>query len=435
MDTPAPSPHTSQNPHPRQPGAGEIDVELNEKEHRYPVEFRGRGSEYFKIWIVNVALTIITFYVYSAWAKVRNKRYFYGNTYVDNSSFDYHALGGQIFTGRVIAILVLILVSIVGAFFPIAQIVFYVLLLLLIPWIIWRSIIFNARMSSYRNVRYGFTKRVGGLYWAILKCILVTMLILALVVGAFLLVMKVVTGDTSSSAIMPAIWQMIIASLVLLIPAVTPWLHRNLNHFALNGYRFGTANFKANLSTGKYYAAYIGSMAVAMGLYILFALPFVIAGFIFRDGIPGIGPIDQLMDRIEGALQPGSPHFPLVLAVAAFFYLLLIFIGLVSSAYLRAKLRNYRYQQTIVGDRVRVQSTVRTWPFAWLLFTNLLLVVVTVGFALPWTRVRVARFLAANTMVTSKGTLDGIVSVEEKRISSLGDELGEAFDVDFELGL
>ena len=43
---------------------------------RYQVEFHGSGSEYFKIWIVNVFLTIITVYVFSAWAKVRTKRYF-----------------------------------------------------------------------------------------------------------------------------------------------------------------------------------------------------------------------------------------------------------------------------------------------------------------------------------------------------------------------
>jgi uncharacterized membrane protein YjgN (DUF898 family) len=42
--------------------------------------FTGGASEYFGIWIVNVLLSILTLGIYSAWAKVRNKRYFYGNT-------------------------------------------------------------------------------------------------------------------------------------------------------------------------------------------------------------------------------------------------------------------------------------------------------------------------------------------------------------------
>ena len=57
---------------------------------RHEIRFEGSGGEYFKIWIVNLALTIATLGIYSAWAKVRNKRYFYGNTFIAGHSFDYH---------------------------------------------------------------------------------------------------------------------------------------------------------------------------------------------------------------------------------------------------------------------------------------------------------------------------------------------------------
>jgi uncharacterized membrane protein YjgN (DUF898 family) len=40
-----------------------------------PFEFRGTGGEYFRIWIVNLLLTILTLGIYSAWAKVRQLRY------------------------------------------------------------------------------------------------------------------------------------------------------------------------------------------------------------------------------------------------------------------------------------------------------------------------------------------------------------------------
>jgi len=40
-------------------------------ERRFPVEFTAGAGEYFRIWIVNLALTIVTLGVYSAWAKVR----------------------------------------------------------------------------------------------------------------------------------------------------------------------------------------------------------------------------------------------------------------------------------------------------------------------------------------------------------------------------
>ena len=43
-------------------------------EHEF--EFSGRGDEYFRIWIVNLALTILSLGIFSAWAKVRTERYF-----------------------------------------------------------------------------------------------------------------------------------------------------------------------------------------------------------------------------------------------------------------------------------------------------------------------------------------------------------------------
>ena len=74
------------------------------------VNFLGTGREYFGIWIVNLILTIITLGIYSAWAKVRRETYFKNNTRFFNAGFGYHATGGQIFKGRLIAFIVLVLV-------------------------------------------------------------------------------------------------------------------------------------------------------------------------------------------------------------------------------------------------------------------------------------------------------------------------------------
>ena len=43
----------------------------------------GAAGVYFRIWIVNLFFTLITFGIYSAWAKVRKKKYFYGSTRLD----------------------------------------------------------------------------------------------------------------------------------------------------------------------------------------------------------------------------------------------------------------------------------------------------------------------------------------------------------------
>lgn len=85
--------------------------------HRF--SFMGSGKEYFGIWIVNVFLTIVTLGIYSAWAKVRRNRYFYGNTVLLGRAFEYHARGGQILVGRLIVLGGLVILNVIATTVPI----------------------------------------------------------------------------------------------------------------------------------------------------------------------------------------------------------------------------------------------------------------------------------------------------------------------------
>ena len=49
-------------------------------------------------------LTIVTLGVFSAWAKVRTKRYFNGNTFLDGGNFDYHASPWAILLARILVL-------------------------------------------------------------------------------------------------------------------------------------------------------------------------------------------------------------------------------------------------------------------------------------------------------------------------------------------
>lgn len=82
-----------------------IDLSSDQQAKLEPIKFTGDGFEYFKIWIVSLVLTIVTLGVYSAWAKVRRTQYFYSNTYIANSSFDYTADPFVILKGRFLVVL------------------------------------------------------------------------------------------------------------------------------------------------------------------------------------------------------------------------------------------------------------------------------------------------------------------------------------------
>ena len=68
------------------------------------ITFTGEGREYFRVWIVNLALSVATLGVYSAWAKVRRLQFFYRHTRLDGASFDFHGQPLAILKGRIVAL-------------------------------------------------------------------------------------------------------------------------------------------------------------------------------------------------------------------------------------------------------------------------------------------------------------------------------------------
>ena len=140
----------------------------DDESRELPFEFRGDGAEYFKIWIVNILLTIVTLGVYSAWAKVRNKRYFYSNLYLDGESFRYLADPITILKSRVIAVVVFVAFVVLSELFPVAGVVLALALMGITPLLVVRSLNFNHRVSAYRNIQFRFGASYGEAAMALL---------------------------------------------------------------------------------------------------------------------------------------------------------------------------------------------------------------------------------------------------------------------------
>ena len=67
--------------------------------------------------------------------------------------------------------------------------------------------------------------------------------------------------------------------------------------------------------------------------------------------------------------------------------------------------------------------------------TNLLLLVLTLGIAYPYTKIRSARYFANRTSITVAGGLDSFAEQEKSRLHALGEEMADAFDVEFDIGI
>lgn len=127
-------------------------------------EFSGNGFEFFRIWIVNLLLSIVTLGIYSAWAKVRTQRYFYGNTRCAGASFEYLADPLNILKGRLIAFALLVLYLLADKFAPPLRAALALVFSLIFPWVMVRGLAFRNRNSAWRGVRFGFDGRFGEAY-------------------------------------------------------------------------------------------------------------------------------------------------------------------------------------------------------------------------------------------------------------------------------
>ena len=128
------------------------------------LHFTGSGSEFFRIWITNLLLTICTLGLYSAWAKVRTINYFYGNTILDGSSFSFVANPIAILKGRIIAFAVFGAYTFFQTVEPVVSLVIMLAVFPLIPLLVVRSMRFRMQNTEYRGLKFNFTGSVGHAY-------------------------------------------------------------------------------------------------------------------------------------------------------------------------------------------------------------------------------------------------------------------------------
>lgn len=345
-------------------------------EMRYPVEFSATGWEYFRIWIVNLALTIVTLGIYSAWATVRKRRYFYGHTRIDGEGFEYRANPVAILKGRLIAFALFAVFYGVGHINPLYQLFLWLPLLAVAPWLIVRSLAFNAYNSAYRNVRLHF----DGTYRECVK----------ILVGFFFL-------------------------MIVTLGLAFPFFKRRLARFVAEHHSYGTTRF----ALGEAFArAFIRPYFVALGLGFLLTLAMV--GVFVAAGI-----------MAKGAPSPQGPAAAFAVLFPA--VILLFYVGMfLLFAYVKARATNALWNNLSVGP-VRFECAMRARALLWLFFSNALMVVFTVGLATPWAVVRMARYRASKTAAIAAGPLDSYVQAESRQVSAVGEEVGEMFDFDIAL--
>ncbi|MHB8453308.1 MAG: YjgN family protein [Acidiferrobacterales bacterium] len=351
------------------------------------LEFRGCAREYFRIWIVNLCLTLLTLGIFSAWAKVRKKRYFYSYTTLNGTPFQYLARPAPILKGRIIAAVVFsvyyLAAHIVTPMLP------YVLLagVVLAPWVVVRSVAFNARYSAYRNMAFAF----NGTYQEAAKSIYWLGVIPAIVAG----MMFRWWGHAAAGGVA-----------FLAFGAVFPWWLSRFKKFLVSHTCYGGENGQLSVSGGQFWKIYFvaGMMLVGAGM---------VAGIVMGAS-SAFGASDILQKS------------PIFLFIA-------IYCGYVLGfAYIQAHSTNLVWNNTRLGP-LRFESLLRGRGMAKLYVTNALAIIGSAGLLIPWAVIRTLRYRLTNMRVKVDGALGQLRGGENAPVQAVGAEIGEFFNVDLSL--
>lgn len=334
--------------------------------------FTGRGFEYFRIWIVNILLSIVTLGIYSAWAKVRNKRYFYGNTLLEDTAFDFLAEPVKILKGRIIVVGFFVIYAIVAELTPVGDALFALVLLpLLMPWAATTALRFNNRNSDFRNVGFNFHGRYGE----------------AFLVYVVLTVLSVLT-----------------------LGLLYPYAVFRRKKFVVENSSYGTAPFAFEGAPQRFYVIYLSAAAMVVALLVL---PTLLLDHSATESVQEQGLSSSLSLGSGASLIAGLGVFAVVV-------------------YVRTRVANYTWQSTRLGEGY-FHLQLEYPRMLWLTLSNAAAIVVSLGLLIPWAKVRMARYKVERLSLATTDKLDEFVGQARREDRATGEEFGDALDLD--LGL
>ena len=339
------------------------------------VSFTGSGGEYFKIWIVNLALTVITLGVYSAWAKVRRLQYFYRHTRLAGAGFDYHGDPIAILKGRIVGLILFGLYSVIGYVNIWLAVGIIIGLALVMPWLLGRSLRFRFHNSSYRGIRFKFHGTTKQAYWVFL---------------AF----PIFTG--------------------LSLFTLGPLWHHRLKRYQFSNAAYGQSRFSFSAEVGEFYVTYI------LAVFTFFCLIALLIAGLFGTGI--------VLALVGGPIEEERMSLGLILfmiAAGAMYAAAILAVQSITAS----RIHNVCWNTARTAHH-RFESDMAALRLFWVQYTNLLATVATLGLFRPFAQVRLIRYYTSTFTVFGSSSFEQYAAVEGDDVTAVGEETAGLFDFD-----
>jgi uncharacterized membrane protein YjgN (DUF898 family) len=349
--------------------------------------FSGSGSEYFRIWIVNLLLTVATLGIYSAWAKTRRLQYFYRNTHLAGASFDFRGNPAAILRGRLLAVVLLAAYHYAFGFSAAAGAVTVTLLVAGLPFMMRSALRFRLSNTWYRGLPFGFAGGIRPAYG-----------VYSLPVAMFILPGALV-------ALLPD--KPMVRSIFLLY-LCWPLMHGAMKRYQHSSLMYGDQRAEFGATSTELAAPYVVSF---------------VGGIVFTVVYMGVM-YAAFSGRSAGAGGIGSA----LMAIGGVVLLYLFFI--LSALFVMVRMNNIAWSDTRFPG-VRIESTMRLRSFFGLQAVNVLLTLLTLGLYRPFAAVRTWRYRLAHVQVEAPDGFEAATGQAGRRpATAAGDGSAEFLGLD-----
>ncbi|MCZ8094354.1 MAG: YjgN family protein [Acidovorax sp.] len=417
------------NQNPKDAAQEQPSVFMSQNIEAYPMEFTGSGGEYFRVWIVNVLLGIVTLGFYTPWARRRTAMYFYGHSMVANSPLEFTAQQRKMVVGFVLLVLLSIAYKLAA---NTGQDLAVALMLLggaaLSPYIWASAMRFRLGATRWRGLRLQFAASWKEVYlasWPVFALALVWfgvffgMQMLSPELAQMLDEPAIKGGPKIRPEFTPAMGGLLVLGLIL---SVLCFIRLEYNYKSLLVLRA-----RLGAEHGRWKPVYMDFVKVWLATVAVFILCALAVWLIVTALLSGS--IAMLV------MNKGSGGFMwiivmVIVGIVGFFFLLLL-ASAPARAYREARMFQLLWNNIGVSQIARFKCNLRAGGFVRLRLKNMVLTLLTFGFYRPFARVSEYRMKLESVTLHIKGGVDQVAgALTRQQEGGLGDALADAAGLD-----
>ena len=350
------------------------------------VRFTAAGRDYFRLWIVNLLLTIVTLGFYLPFAKVRQLRFFHAHTLIDDAPLAFDGDARKLLRSHVLVGLAVLVYVASSVWAPALAGVAALVGVAAWPWLMCLSLRFRLGQTRWRGLRFGFNGGVAEAY----RIFLPLLVPLALLLMTLPFLVSLPTAAAVFALPVP-VWVPALPLLsVLAIVLVRPWVLMRRMRFQHSHYTLGDEQtWLEGVRSGDVYGIGMRSAGVALSLSV--------GALVLGAGISMV----PFMGLITVPLMP--------VAVAG------VFTG--AMAYTISRQQNLLWGHTR-SQHILLSSQLHALPLWGLLLKNTVLIGLTFGLYWPFAAVALARMRLEAVSVTTTRPVEQITNPAAERAAS-----------------